>query len=60
MIENKVSIKGCEKFIEHLAEYMKKEWTGKQGYWTDHESFKYCKSIYTGNFWDKEKLKKKV
>ena len=57
-MDNKVSIKGHEKFIEYLAEYMKKEWTGKQGYWTDHEAFKYCRKIYTGDFWDKNKLKK--
>lgn len=58
MMDNKVSIKGCEELIEHLVEYTKKEWTGKQGYWTDDEAFKYCKDIYTGDFWNKKKLKK--
>ena len=45
-------------FIKSLVEYTEKEWTGKKGYWTDDDSFKYCKSIYTGDFWEKIKSKK--
>ena len=46
-------------FIKSLVEYTEKEWTGKKGYWTNDDSFKYCKFIYTGNFW-KKTISKKV
>ncbi|VVM18011.1 hypothetical protein BSPWISOXPB_4804 [uncultured Gammaproteobacteria bacterium] len=38
---------------------LKEDWSGKKGYLTDNEMFKYCQ-FYTGDFWKKsEKTNKK-
>ncbi len=45
--------------IKKIAKMLQDDWTGKKGFWTDNEMFKYCE-WYTGNqpnFWNKGKLK---
>jgi hypothetical protein len=42
--------------IKQIVKMIERDWTGKKGYWTDSEMFKYT-SFYTGN---KNKQNKKA
>ncbi len=46
--------------VEKLVTMIEEDWSGKEGYLTDNEMFKYCQ-FYTGDFWKKlEQTNKKV
>jgi hypothetical protein len=39
-----------KKLKNKLVTMLKEDWSGKKGYLTDNEMFKYCQ-FYTGDFW---------
>ncbi|VVM19489.1 hypothetical protein BSPWISOXPB_9437 [uncultured Gammaproteobacteria bacterium] len=48
-----------KKIKKQVSNNAKEDWSGKKGYLTDNEMFKYCQ-FYTGDFWKKsEKTNKK-
>ena len=50
-----MKITNKEELTNKLVSMLKNDWSGKKGYLSDNEMFKYCK-FYTGDFW--KKLKK--